>query len=198
MKNIKLFLIVALLLVFSPATRVAAYNFAPPIEPIAKQKITAKSVKSTLTQYQTRWKVVQAKPNKTKGDNDETLLVVFSSLFLLGLVGLPLGYSLGLAWLWISSLSVFGIVAFVLLLVLLREWAKFRPNESFGTLGLTLTVGLIIIYILSLAIDMAFVAVIAWLPWFWIVFGALALLLGVVIGYLFYIASLPTAPFKFM
>lgn len=186
MKNIKLFLLLAFLFVFAPATRVAAYNFAPPIEPIAKQKITAKSVKSTLTQYQTRWKTVQAKPNKTKAEAGEVLAILVLVIILCALVGLPLGYGLGVAWLWISSLSILGLT--LLLIIALFFTIDYNTSNKIANkmadLGFALLCLLLMAFLVLLLLDMAALAIIAWLPWFWIPFGVLALALGLLLYFL--------------
>jgi hypothetical protein len=182
---LKYLLLLVVLFAFSPATRVAAYNFAPPIEPIAKPKITAKSVKSTLTHYQTKWKIAQAKPNKTKADGYDILLTVIISLLILSLIGLPLGYGLGVAWLWISSLSILGAGVLLVLFGLVAIGIDYNPKNKMVNLGVAIITILVLIYLFFLLIDMAIVAIIAWLPWFWIVFGALALVIGLVILFLF-------------
>lgn len=183
---LKYLLLLVVLFAFSPATRVAAYNFAPPIEPIAKQKITAKSVKSTLTQYQTRWKTVQAKPNKTKVEAEEFAPFAILGLVLLALIGLPLGYGLGVVWLWISSLSILGLS--LLLIIALFFTIDYNTSSNIANqmadLGFAVLCLLLMAFLTLLLLDMAALAIIAWLPWFWIVFGVLALALGLLLYFL--------------
>ncbi len=181
---LKYLLLLVVLFAFLPATRVAAYNFVPPIEPIAKQKITAKSVKSTLVQYQTRWKAVQAKPNKTKAlESGEVLAILVLVIIFCALVGLPLGYGLGVAWLWISSLSILGLT--LLLIIALFFTIEYNTSNKIANkmadLGFAILSLLLMAFLVLLLLDMVALAIIAWLPWFWIVFAVLALGLGVLL-----------------
>lgn len=170
---LKYLLLFSFLFVFVPSARVAAYNFAPPVEPIAKQKEPLNAVKSTLALQKANWKVMQG----AELGKDDILAIVTFVVCLLAFVGLPLGLALALAWLWISSLSILGIATLVIYIWLLYSLFNQENHILLSKLGLSIAAVTGIIYSGLAIIDIVIIALIGWQPLFWIGFGLIMLLL---------------------